>query len=447
MNWLDDIKPVPGKVERIGGDTSANPVNEWSSLWEDHPEGGGPFGGRDNALTVLVGFLRAKDFPIESALMVADAWNVAHCKPPIDAHVVHDRVQRGWVSWLGGGLPDATPETVLAKPSRNLRFLSFSDLAEEAAKAGQQEWIVPDIIIAGGVHFVTAPPGGGKSWVAVDLVRAVSTGGKWLDHAQCGKHPVLYINEEMGAGTFFQRLDDVGATGESFWALQQAGAKLDNPEHLAQIIKFIVQNNIKIVVLDTFIRTHNLDENSNNDMSRVYDLFKQINATGASVVALHHHRKGGLASPVAHEMMRGAGELAAQADLIAAIDKVGDGFVWKTTKHRHLEDSKWPNFGFRLVTNEDGSKTFEQMELEDAQEGIHDGHTRAIGNQTTSNPSGRILSAIANSEGLTSTDIAKVAGCRRTTVDEWLSKLEKDGLVRRENGTRGKTGWYTASIF
>ena len=449
MNWLDEVDPAKARESKQpAGETPRDTGNEWSSLFQDHPEGGGPFGGRDNALTVLVGFLRAKSFPIEAALEYAEDWNNRHCKPPMDAFVVRDKVQRGWVDWLAGGLDDATPETAAApKPSRNLRFLTMDDLAEEAAKAGRQEWIVPDLIISGGVHYITAPPGGGKSWVAVDLARAVAVGGKWLDYAIATKCRVLYINEEMGAGTFFQRLDDIGASADGFWALQQAGVKLDNPEHLAQVVRFVVENQIKVVVLDTFVRTHNLDENSNTDMARVYDLFKRINSTGASVVALHHHRKGGVSSPVAHEMMRGAGELAAQADLIAAIDKADDGFVWKTTKHRHLEDSKWPKFGFRLTTNEDGSKVFEQTELEDAQEGVHDARTRAFGSETTHNPSGRILSVIANSEGLTSTDIAKEAGCRRATVDEWLSRLERDGLIRKEHGARGKTGWYTASIF
>lgn len=449
MNWLDEIEPgIPKRESKRDGASIPDTTNEWSALWDGmHPEGGGPFGGRDNALTVLVGFFRAKWFPLEAALEMAMAWNHNHCTPPLDDDAVADRVQRGWVEWMEGGLDDDTPESVSNPATRTLRFLDMDALAEEAAKAGQQEWLVPDLIMAGGVHYITAPPGGGKSWAAVDLVRAMTTGTEWLGFRKALKVPVLYINEEMGAGTFFSRLDDMGTGKDGFWTLQQSSVKLDNPEHLAQVVRFVAEKGIRVVILDTFVRTHKLDENSNTDMARVYDLFKEINATGAALVALHHHRKGGVSSPVAHEMMRGAGELAAQADLVAAIDKTDSGFVWRTTKHRHLEDSKWPKFGFRILTLDDGTKRIQHFEPEDAQEGAYVDRTGTLPDKTTQYPSGQVLSLICQNEGISSTELAKAMGKRRDTVDDWLARLEAEGSIRRHVSQNNRVSWFPASIF
>ena len=70
---------------------------EWNDLFERHPEGGGPFGGRDNAATKLLGFLRAKRVPFDAAVAFAEWWNQTYLDPPMSAGDIRDKIQRGWV--------------------------------------------------------------------------------------------------------------------------------------------------------------------------------------------------------------------------------------------------------------------------------------------------------------------------------------------------------------
>src|SRR5213075_1686582 len=42
-------------------------------------------------------------------------------------------------------------------------------------------------------------PAAGKTWLALDLARAVASGGSWLGHFLVNRAPVLYIDEESHA--------------------------------------------------------------------------------------------------------------------------------------------------------------------------------------------------------------------------------------------------------
>jgi len=442
MKELEDyILPVEPGGERVGGVTG-----QWRGLHERHPEGGGPFGGRDNALTKLIGYLRAKSVPYDDAIHYALWWNERFVDPPLDPEEVQRKVSRAWVQWLEGGLPDATPDNLGHEHDRLLEFIDLHRLSELAAEAGGVEWIVEDLILAGGIHFVTAPPGGGKTWAALDLVRACMTGTKWLAHKTAVECGVLYINEEMGAGPFFNRLDELRVPGKSLTILQRAGIDLDNASHLSQIADHIRSHRIRIVVLDTFVRIHRRDENNNSEMAQLFSRFKALTDAGAAVVCLHHHRKSGTGSSVEHEAMRGAGEIAAQADLIAAIDKVDGVFRFRVTKHRHLEESAVPAFGFAVDNRDDGSAQIIAAELEIPAEGSTLPNAGRSGRGTANDPSGRILSVLAENTGLTENQIAKLARVRRENVPGLMARLESEGMALSILGDRGATVWHRSEF-
>ncbi len=429
LDWdeLPGMDDMP--VRYVGG---AHGKGQWGDCFVRHPEGGGPFGGRDNALTKLVGFLRAKSLPFEVALTFARWWNREYVDPPLDHRVVEDKVSRAWVEWLEGGMPDDTPDTA-GQPQGNLiRFVGLDTLAIMASEAGNMEWLVEDLILAGGIHFITAPPGGGKTWAAIDLVRALTTGTRWLDHKKAMRCGVLYVNEEMGAAPFYQRLKDLGVESGGFHAIQREGIRIDSDVHLPQIVDYIRRNDIRVVVIDTFVRVHGKDENDNSQMAQLFGRFKTILDAGAAVVCLHHHRKASstMGSPVAHEAMRGAGEIAAQADLVAAIEKTEDGYKFKVTKHRHLEEDSVPEFGFRIGKDAAGFTRIEQFELEMPQEVTtlaNAGRSRRGGGNDLER---QILSVLADSTRPLGLNVinSKVTGSKGK-VSETLAKLCSEGLL------------------
>lgn len=418
MDWFDSIEvkhPPRREYTPDGNDTTGD---EYRTLWMEHPQSGGPYGGRDNALTAFVGMMRAKSFPLEGALALALDWNRRYLIPPLPEADVEKKVGRGWVQWLAGGIADATPDEVTApEPKRKLHFLNWAELTELAAKAEDNEWIVPRAILRGGVHFITAPAGGGKSWAAVDLVRACATGGKWLDAVEAKPCRVLYINEEMGAGQFWLRAKRIGGTLENMFTLQQEQVKLDNPEHLQAILDFVKDERIEVVVLDTLVRVHAYDENSNTEMARLYDKVRRMNVLGVAVVALHHHKKGkGADNAVSHEQMRGAGEIAAQADLIASIDQSEGVYRFRTTKNRHYGDDEWLAIDYRIENSADGDIQIRQ---------VTEGLTEYQSDKVLTN---RILDMVTKPISLG--DLSGVLGVSPNSLCDVLDSLRDEGLVK-----------------
>lgn len=353
--WFDDIqelKPSRASVSVPGIPNSGGSI--WDGLFAEHPEGGGAYGGRDNAVTVLVGFFRAKDFPYDIALDIARDWNLRYCKPPLEDAILSDKLGRAWLIWEAGTIPDTSPETKEEKAG--LEFLRWEDMQKKVVSIGEMDWIVPNVLLRGGISFISAPAGGGKSWLAADLVRCCGTSGKWLDALEVPVTNVLYIDEEMGVTGMFHRLDKLEAVPRTLIYTDQQGVRLDNPDHLKQILDLIEREKIELVIIDTFVRVHGKDENDNSAMSHLYRSFKAMKQKGASILNLHHNRKSGSESGIAHEQMRGAGDIAAQADTVFSISKKDGVYTMVTTKNRHGREEDYINLSWTIESGEGATK-------------------------------------------------------------------------------------------
>jgi hypothetical protein len=436
--WDIELVPdaKPERKQRQPGEPSGD--GTMAKLYTRHPEGGGPYGGRDNALTAYIGYLRSTGIDYDSAYPAALAWNLQWCDPPMDEPDVAFKAGRAWSDWPESDREPLTPamlrEQLAAKvqPKRKLEFLNWQAFCDLAAQADDAQWLVENLITRGGMHFITAPPGGGKSWIAVDLVRACNDGSNWMGCLPVTKCNILYINEEMGIGRFFQRFFKLSPGAcENVHIMQKQMVKLDNAEHMADIVQYVKDHDIAIVILDTFVRVHGYDENSNTDMAKLYDRMKGINESGAAIIALHHHKKGIHAGPVAHEAMRGAGEIAAQADLVATVENKDGIYTMKTTKQRHIGEEDFVEVSYKIVTNEDGSIVLQPCvggaEAEREQQYIE-----------------RVLNALDQNDKMSGNALAAVIGNNKQVALKFLDSMRDMGLIRKVDPAYTRSPWVKA---
>ena len=436
--WDIELVPdaKPERKQRQPGEPSGD--GTMAKLYTRHPEGGGPYGGRDNALTAYIGYLRSTGIDYDSAYPAAVAWNLQWCDPPMDEPDVAFKAGRAWSDWPESDREPLTPamlrEQLAAKvqPKRKLEFLNWQAFCDLAAQADDAQWLVENLITRGGMHFITAPPGGGKSWIAVDLVRACNDGSNWMGCLPVTKCNILYINEEMGIGRFFQRFFKLSPGAcENVHIMQKQMVKLDNAEHMADIVQYVKDHDIAIVILDTFVRVHGYDENSNTDMAKLYDRMKGINESGAAIIALHHHKKGIHAGPVAHEAMRGAGEIAAQADLVATVDHKDGIYTMKTTKQRHIGEEDFVEVSYKIVTGEDGSIVLQPCvggaEAEREQQYIE-----------------RVLNALDQNDKMSGNALAAVIGNNKQVALKFLDSMRDMGLIRKVDPAYTRSPWVKA---
>ena len=127
--------------------------------------------------------------------------------------------------------------------------------------------------------------------------------------------PVLVVEEEGAARPTHQRMQylckALGGSVESlmkgkfFWS-HQSGFKLDgDPRWVNELIEFVNEKKIRVVVLDSFARVHNKDENNSQHMSYLMDKITRIlSETETSVVLIHHVNKGGGEDPSYEDFQR-----------------------------------------------------------------------------------------------------------------------------------------------
>ena len=181
-------------------------------------------------------------------------WNDLHCLQGLDA--VKEQIER------------------VAGPVRDK--LGFEFTRADNLELHQIKWVVDDYIEADSLAQVFGDPGGGKSFVSIDLACCVATGKDWHGH-QVAQGAVFYIAGEGHNGL---------ARRFKSWQLGNGqtldGAPLYKSHRAAQLYDAteaaIVAESIKelsaqagcipsMIIIDTLARNHGGDENSTQDMN------------------------------------------------------------------------------------------------------------------------------------------------------------------------------------
>lgn len=159
-----------------------------------------------------------------------------------------------------------------------------------------KSFLVQDIIYPKTVTMLYSPPGEFKSIIALSLAFAIATGKTWMGKT-CKKYPVLYCDKENNDQTIKARAEGLfkgmGLKRKSFplYFLPRAGDFKD-PKFYIWLMDTITTNKIKLIVFDTLHRFSDYEENSSDDMNRLYTtIFQPLQEMGVSVLFLHHSTK------------------------------------------------------------------------------------------------------------------------------------------------------------
>lgn len=184
--------------------------------------------------------------------------------------------------------------------------------------------LIDEFLPAGGVMGITSYPGVGKTWLTLEVVRAVATGQKFLgrfptrrggvifvgsdssifdyarqwkrltyaaDLAHDGKVPLFDAARFLLQSTFmFENLDEVRrliATCKKFeWGEEELVG--EGTKHA----KMMRSRGVDCIVFDTLSRLTRANQNDNTEMEEVFRNIRRIaEFTGAACILLHHNAK------------------------------------------------------------------------------------------------------------------------------------------------------------
>lgn len=215
----------------------------------------------------------------------------------------------------------------------------------EAAAADPPDWLVRDLIVEGTTALLVAPPGAGKTHVALRLAHCVATGAPFAGREVRKGCAVYTAGEDIGS--IERRLKALAQDGDAadFHLVTAASGVLDLRSRDEQDAKALLEicNTLKpaLVVVDTLAAvTPSLDENDGAQIGAAFAVFGEIaERTGAAVLVLHHPRKGGTDA-------RGHGASVATAATVLSIEKAGTSLLVTTTKSRDADGQQ--RLGFEI---------------------------------------------------------------------------------------------------
>lgn len=216
----------------------------------------------------------------------------------------------------------------IIKPARLTELLSRPQITYPA-------WIEPVILPKGGVAIFGGHSKIGKSFIALEMGRAVATGDFLFGFREfrAAEGRVLYLEREIGeyglqtrglkvfAGENLDRIAD-----NVWYVSQDPSLDLDTHAGVQIIGDHIAATGANVVILDPISHMHSGDENDNTQMNKLFSAIEylrhQFRNQGLSFVIAHHFGKppnGKHADGYDHMSMhnfRGAGKFASAPDTI-----------------------------------------------------------------------------------------------------------------------------------
>jgi KaiC/GvpD/RAD55 family RecA-like ATPase len=231
-------------------------------------------------------------------------------------------------------------------PVHDIQPYRFQPSNEFMGGNADTDWIIKDVIPQANLVVMYGASGSGKSFIALDLVMAVTTGQPWRDK-RTTKMRVAYIAAEGSTG-FKKRMKayakhhGIAPEQMELYVLDAAPNFLD--ETATKLVSEAIRavGRVGLVVVDTWSQVMpGANENSSEDMGRALAHCRSIaKATHATVLLIHHSGKDQARGA------RGWSGLRAAADAELEVVKEGEGRILQVSKMKDgRDDGQW---GFDL---------------------------------------------------------------------------------------------------
>jgi hypothetical protein len=219
----------------------------------------------------------------------------------------------------------------------------------------ESDYLIKGVLDARSTSIWFGPPGQGKTFLLLHLAYSIAM-GRQVFGRPVRQADTLYLALE-GRGGLDRRiyaLFDKFGPAPRFWCAPQNFQLLKcersgtqhNAEHTDALVKFIVEHDVKFVVIDTLNLTlGGADENDNGDMGMLIKAANTIAmVTGAHVAFVAHSPKSGVEGGP-----RGGGAQKGNVDLVVAIS--GDGLFTATSSPPagKIKDGSSFTWHFRLL--------------------------------------------------------------------------------------------------
>lgn len=334
-------------------------------------------------------------------------------------------------------------QSAASEPVQTLKLWNAFDLIQSHPK--KREPIIDGLLRRGEVCNVIAPPKTGKSWLVINAVLQIATGGNWLGH-QCKQGRVLVLDNELHKEELADRYrlvaermdvsDKFLKESVTLFPMRGIGFDIQDVKSLCEKHSEALQGH-DVIVLDALYRflPAKVSENDNAGMMGVYNTLDSIAKTlDAALIVIHHTSKGDQSQKGLTDIGAGAGSVSRAADTHLTIrqHELADSYVVEAvTRSWRQPEAKTCVFNFpiwRATAIEPKLKQVGQRrEEKQTKDDI----------EADSN----LAAVFAGSDNwLSSSQLERLTGMGPTRVNRAIGRASLDGLVKsrhvKRNGRR-----------
>ena len=209
------------------------------------------------------------------------------------------------------------------------RIESLGELFE--ADIPSEEWILDKIIPKSGFSIIAGASAVGKSFLAMDMARAIATGSKWLDkYDTISKEKILFIDKENERASFRKRARGLKlqeckdqifrlVTPEIFTLAGDGKEKFSN--FAKDVSAFVNHHNIQVIVFDSLVDFMEGDENSAGDTMFFFNAIREILPGRSILFPAHYGKASKLDNRTPLERIAGSRNLGAQITSGLAVER------------------------------------------------------------------------------------------------------------------------------
>lgn len=256
--------------------------------------------------------------------------------------------------------------------------------ASEVLNMAQVASIIKGILPTECIAIMYGPPGSSKTFVAINLVAAITRGDSdWFGYpikkiAGMDEIPGVYVTAEPGAWGLRIRAEQEahGVIPEALGSVWEQLNLFHKPD-VDRLIKSVREEGLDggILVIDTMNQLFpGADENSSGDMGRIIKTLRRIQSElSCTVLVIHHSGKD------KEKGMRGHSSLLGACDVAIEISRMADHREWRLTKSRDGVDGKSHPFTLDVVElgkDEDGDSITSCVVTKVNQSELHDQRRR-----------------------------------------------------------------------
>lgn len=157
-------------------------------------------------------------------------------------------------------------------------------------KESKIDWLLGDILPLGALSIIAGPPKAGKSTLIRQLSASVAMGKEEFLKRKVKQGNVLYLALEEQAEVLKGEYKTLGLAGDTFRVFV---GTMNKETALDNIKKYVIDNNIKLVVIDTLMVFSQIEDSNNykEAYAAMTDIRELARQTNCHIMCVHHTNK------------------------------------------------------------------------------------------------------------------------------------------------------------